>query len=238
MLGLGLGLNRTNKVPVNKGVWLPPTHLYTSEPGGYAVSNDGTYNWVTEIYDQIGSNDAVQVTQDYRTKMDGGAFYQDKDIAARINYVLNSQIPLSVASGFALVIVGKLIYSGNGFFYFTYGTTTNGNAYTFGSNTIAMSIYGSGGGISETLSEAVSSIGVITQNKSFVYNNKNLYSSDFTTPVNANINHILGRPLAVGGNYLFCRGRVNEIGVYKDQFLTDTDIGGLIAFYKHKYKIS
>jgi len=211
---------------------LTPTHLYAPTSGKFTTRNDGTYDWVTAITDQVGSINLAQTTDAYQIKYDSvaGAFKNDKGFNTRGFYTPSSNIVLTKANGYAVFLVVDRIPLVTGVGYFGYSAATDG-IYTENS----AGALGAGiiyGGVATALSSSVSGRSVIAIRQDKIV--EGALTVNTTGSYTFTLNQIFGRNASYAGN-LSMQGKFYELQFFVDRSLTDAEFLGQINYLKTKY---
>ena len=212
---------------------LTPTHLYAPTAGKFTSRNEGTYDWVTAITDQVGSINLTQTTDAYQIKYDSlaGAFKNDKGFNTRGFYTPSSPIVLTKANGYAVFLVVDRLPIGNGAGYFGFSASADG-IYT--ENTAGA--LGAGiiyGGVATGLSSSVSGKSVIAIRQDKIIEGALTVNTTGLAYV-FTLNQIFGRNASFSGN-LSAQGKFYELQFFVDRSLTDAEFLAQSNYLKAYY---
>lgn len=211
---------------------LTPTHLYSPTAGKFTTRNDGTYDWVTTITDQVGSINLAQTTDAYQIKYDSvaGAFKNDKGFNTRGFYTPSSNIVLTKANGYAVFLVVDRIPIITGVGYFGYSAATDGLYTENSAGALGAGIIYSGAATALSSSVSGKSVIAIRQDKIV----EGALTVNTTGSYTFTLNQIFGRNASYAGN-LSLQGKIYELQIFKDVLLTDAEFLAQHNFLKSKH---
>lgn len=210
---------------------IPMNHRWNND--SISIFNDGSDDWATTVFDQIGANDLAQATQAYRLKVGSGFLENDKALGTRTNYPTGG-ISCSSTLGFALFqVVNASNITGVG--YTSFGSPSIAGTYAYNSaGPRELGYFQSSVEFPYIGAETITSQKVV-----LCWTHLGMYvKSDFQAFPSAKgftMNNLYGRPLSSPGVYLAMFGKYYDIEMVVDTILTTDEVNQHMNFLRSKY---